>query len=251
MGTFVKVFSTLSPLEIDKLIFKQACLVSSQSNQRPTMNMSIIFAVLAILAQFAENNASPVCPDNFPTIERHSQANHGDVCRNKKRHGFNVGWVCPVGCKESPSRSPWCSMSSSSNTPCRIKTPAPTTGKPQEASESNKDWCCKVVMVHQNIPGKSWGRLAMTSDGDEGLRKEWDNKGCNTLVANGGDGHNTNNCPSNFDNKDWCCAASDLYKGKEKGGFNKIDLSTKTSNHPVKLWWDKKRCSEHNSNCSA
>merc|ERR1712135_269111 len=189
MGTFVKVFSTLSPLEIDKLIFKQACLVSSQSNQRPTMNMSIIFAVLAILAQFAENNASPA--------------------------------------------------------------PAPTTGKPQEASESNKDWCCKVVMVHQNIPGKSWGRLAMTSDGDEGLREEWDNKGCNTLVANGGDGRNTNNCPSNFDNKDWCCAASDLYKGKEKGGFNKIDLSTKSSNHPVKLWWDKKRCGEHNSNCSA
>jgi len=128
---------------------------------------------------------------------------------------------------------------------------------PEKASESNKDWCCKVVMVHGNTPGESWGRLELDAPyyGDEGLRKEWDNKGCSTLVAKGGDGHNTNNCPLRgspglFSNKVWCCGASDLYKGKEKGGFNTIDLKTKTTNHPVKKWWYKKRCYSHVSNCS-
>merc|ERR1712136_699383 len=75
MGTFVKVFSTLSSLEIHQLLHKQTCLVSSHSNQRPTMNKSVMFAVVAVLAQFA-------------------------------------------------------------------------------ASESDKDWCCKVAMVHHNIPKK-------------------------------------------------------------------------------------------------
>jgi len=84
------------------------------------MNRMIALAIVVIMAS-CWGNSIAVCPDNFPTIERHFEANHGDVCRNKKRHGFNVGWVCPVGCKESPSRSPYCSMSSSSNTPCRIK----------------------------------------------------------------------------------------------------------------------------------
>ena len=50
-------------------------------------------------------------------------------------------------------------------------------------------------MVHGNTPGESWGRLDVRDDGDEGLRKEWVKKGCNSLVAKGGDGHNTNNCP--------------------------------------------------------
>merc|ERR1712136_637402 len=58
MGTFVKIFSTLSPLEIDQLLHKQKCLDLSQSNQRPTMNKFIVFAVVAIVAQFAENNVS-------------------------------------------------------------------------------------------------------------------------------------------------------------------------------------------------
>merc|ERR1712198_518650 len=95
MGTFVKVFSTLSSLEIHQLLNKQTCLVSSQSNQRPTMNKSVMFAVVAILAQFA-------------------------------------------------------------------------------ASESDKDWCCKVAMVH-NIPKQTWGLLEPWGvyRGDEGLRKEW------------------------------------------------------------------------------
>jgi len=221
------------------------CLVSSQSNQRPTMNKFIILAAVAILVQFAGNNASAVV--------------------------LNEGIDCWIDCEQQQGPCEWCG----SGVCCRkgwwdtsngcdgtigmagkghvcVGASAPTTGEPVEASESNKDWCCKVVLVHGNVPGKFWGRLDARHGGDEGLRKEWDNKGCNALVANGGDGHNTNNCSGNFNNnKDWCCAASDLYKGKEKGGFNTIDLSTKTSNHPVKLWWDKKRCWEHNSNCSA
>ena len=55
------------------------------------------------------------CPDNFPTIEIHTEENHGDVCRNEK-----MDWVCPPGCKKRPSRAPWCSMSSSYKSPCRI-----------------------------------------------------------------------------------------------------------------------------------
>jgi len=77
----------------------------------------LLFSTFVVTAQ----SDQAVCPDNFPTVERHTEANHGDMCRNKKIHGFNVGWVCPVGCKESPTRSPYCSMSASSNTPCRIK----------------------------------------------------------------------------------------------------------------------------------
>jgi len=61
-----------------------------------------------------------VCPDNFPTIERHTESNHGDVCRNEKYHGFNVGWVCPEGCKESPNNAPYCAMSTADNSPCRV-----------------------------------------------------------------------------------------------------------------------------------
>ena len=61
-----------------------------------------------------------VCPDNFPTLERHTEANHGDVCRNANSHGYNMGWVCPEGCKEKPNNAPYCAMSASDNSPCRV-----------------------------------------------------------------------------------------------------------------------------------
>ena len=48
--------------------------------------------------------------------------------------------------------------------------------------------------MHGNTPGKNWGSLAERFDGDQGIRNEWENKNCNTLVADGGTG-NTNKCP--------------------------------------------------------
>merc|ERR1711973_578211 len=185
MGTFVKVFSTWAPLEIHQLLHKQTCLVSSQSNQRPTMNKSIILAAVAILAQFAGNNVSA-------------------------------------------------------------------------ASESNKDWCCKVAMVHIIVPyhyPSQWGLLDARYSVEEGLRKEWDNKGCNTLVAKGDHRRNTKNCgfcndcvtetsygagSNNVNDVDWCCATLDLYKGKVNGGFN---------NPPLEYRWKDKKCSEKVSEC--
>jgi len=197
MGTFVKVFSTLSSLEIHQLLHKQTCLVSSHSNQRPTMNKSVMFAVVAILAQFA-------------------------------------------------------------------------------ASESDKDWCCKVAMVHHNIPKQTWGLLEPWGvyRGDEGLRKEWGNKECDDLVANSwNNGRNTNRCPicnncvretkqgsgSSANAVDWCCAALDVYKGKDKGGFNTLDIihSNKYKSdgtletHPTKAAWINKQCSSKVSECKA
>merc|ERR1712136_18145 len=69
-----------------------------------------------------------ICPDKFPEIERHTEADHGDVCRNNKTWNYwNVGWVCPEGCNVTHDQlSPWCIMSDSNNTPCRIKTYCPS-----------------------------------------------------------------------------------------------------------------------------
>ena len=52
--------------------------------------------------------------------------------------------------------------------------------------------------MHDNTPGRSWGSLALRFDGDVGIRAEWENKGCNSLVSEGwNDGvpGNTNKCP--------------------------------------------------------
>ena len=32
-----------------------------------------------------------VCPDDFPTHEKHTESDHGDVCRNDNIHGLNIG----------------------------------------------------------------------------------------------------------------------------------------------------------------
>ena len=55
------------------------------------------------------------CTDNFPTIETHTEENHGDVCRNEK-----MKFVCPPGCEKRPNSAPWCAMSGSDKSPCRI-----------------------------------------------------------------------------------------------------------------------------------
>jgi len=95
-----------------------------------------------------------VCPDNFPTIERHTESNHGDVCRNEKYHGFNVGWVCPEGCKESPNNAPYCAMSTSDNSPCRVNvadcTPKKSVGncgKCFSGDQCIEGYCCPFMRV--------------------------------------------------------------------------------------------------------
>ena len=63
--------------------------------------------------------SSSICPPNFPNLERRTEENHGDVCRNEKRDGFKVGWICPAGCVFTNGR-PWCLTSASGNSPCRV-----------------------------------------------------------------------------------------------------------------------------------
>ena len=61
-----------------------------------------------------------ICPPGFPNLERHSEANHGDVCRNEKLHGFNKGWVCPAGCIGMAIVAPFCRKSGPNRLPCRV-----------------------------------------------------------------------------------------------------------------------------------
>ena len=62
------------------------------------------------------------CPPGFPRLETHkNEAHHGDVCRNQKQDGFNVGWACPKECKVTQNRlAPYCKISSSNGAPCRV-----------------------------------------------------------------------------------------------------------------------------------
>ena len=56
-------------------------------------------------------------------LERHTESDHGDVCRNEKFHGYLVGWSCPYGCiprqdfEEEPT-APYCEAYLFG--PCRI-----------------------------------------------------------------------------------------------------------------------------------
>ena len=59
------------------------------------------------------------CPFTFPNFDmshRH-EPYHGDVCRNEKIHGYNVGWTCPCGCVSTGNRAPWCEKDGE---PCRV-----------------------------------------------------------------------------------------------------------------------------------
>jgi len=59
------------------------------------------------------------CPPAFPNLDTSHRymIEHGDVCRNEKVHGYNVGWTCPCGCVSVGNRHPWCVQN---GTPCRI-----------------------------------------------------------------------------------------------------------------------------------
>ena len=59
------------------------------------------------------------CPPGFPNLDRKTGSNHGDVCRNDLIHGLNQGWNCVAGCCGQNS-DPWCVMSGTTNSPCRV-----------------------------------------------------------------------------------------------------------------------------------
>ena len=67
---------------------------------------------------FAFSGSGAKCPDGFPSLERHTESDHGDVCRNEKGSGLNVGWNCVSGCVGRNS-APWCVQSGTPNSPCR------------------------------------------------------------------------------------------------------------------------------------
>jgi len=75
------------------------------------------------LSTLTTTEASYPCPRDFPNLElgRHKGDNHGDVCRNKARHTYGVGWACPTTCTlVSKTARPYC-VEKGSKQPCRIK----------------------------------------------------------------------------------------------------------------------------------
>ena len=61
------------------------------------------------------------CPSKFPNLYTYPNKNHGDVCRNEVKHGYNVGWVCPQGCITIPDAAPYCEIDGGNDfIPCRI-----------------------------------------------------------------------------------------------------------------------------------
>jgi len=67
----------------------------------------------------SECSSEVKCPPEFPDLDRKTGSNHGDVCRNDLIHGLNQGWNCVAGCCGQNS-DPWCVMSGTTNTPCRV-----------------------------------------------------------------------------------------------------------------------------------
>ena len=63
----------------------------------------------------------PLCPLGFPNLDKYTHLNdHGDICRNDKVHGANIGWTCPIGCIMNEFKSPWCMVTSKEGyAPCR------------------------------------------------------------------------------------------------------------------------------------
>ena len=87
-----------------------------------------IFLYFIRISYFKKDSATEQgskCPADFPNFDSGvSKNNVGDICRNEKFHGFNVGWTCPAGCVGIANAAPYCKKSSSDNSPCRV-----TTGK--------------------------------------------------------------------------------------------------------------------------
>ena len=95
-------------------------------------NQKVLYITLSAASIFFEKNylqnilfillfhLVPVCPVGFPNLDKYTHLkDHGDVCRNDKIHGVNIGWTCPIGCIVNAFKAPWCMMSSNDNAPCR------------------------------------------------------------------------------------------------------------------------------------
>ena len=65
-------------------------------------------------------DGSKFCPDGFKELDKAENDDIGDICRNEKRHGCNVGWTCPGDCVAICNREPYCKMPWSEK-PCRLK----------------------------------------------------------------------------------------------------------------------------------
>ena len=74
--------------------------------------------VFHITSSGSDAETAAKCPDGFPNYERHTGCNNGDVCRNEKMHGLNVGWNCLPGCFGQDS-APWCVKNGTESSPCR------------------------------------------------------------------------------------------------------------------------------------
>ena len=91
-----------------------------------TENINAIRALWKVFNK-SSNNVSIEglgCPYAFPIIENHpDDYSHGDVCRNSKVHGFNIGWVCPQQCiSTEDNAAPYCQASNRNKAPCRVTT---------------------------------------------------------------------------------------------------------------------------------
>lgn len=115
--------------------------------------------------QKTSTESSTSCPSGFPKLERHSESNHGDVCRNDNIHGYNDGWTCPAGCSSVSTNGqigpPWCSLKDP-HEPCRIEA-FPCVGGPKfgdglgngysekvgDGSADNLSHCIEMVKTKQ------------------------------------------------------------------------------------------------------
>jgi len=71
-----------------------------------------------VIGEICPASSGAECPDGFPTLEKHTASNHGDVCRSGKDGPIGVGWYCVPGCF-GRSSAPWCVQSGTENDPCR------------------------------------------------------------------------------------------------------------------------------------
>ena len=63
----------------------------------------------------SENTFSAQC--SCALLENHTEANHGDVCRDAQSKNFN----CPTACfKRTDNKAPFCQKSATNDKPCRV-----------------------------------------------------------------------------------------------------------------------------------
>ena len=81
-----------------------------------------IYILISCFKKDSTPEQSSKCSADFPNFDpgNSKNGNRGDLCRNEKIHGFNVGWTCPAGCVGIANAAPYCKMSSSDNSPCRV-----------------------------------------------------------------------------------------------------------------------------------